>query len=701
MVKKVSTVGPFNECIQTEDNDDNFLEDPALFYDELPQPYRRINKILLEVFNDAWEEIAKWEAARIKDASRIRPPVYDCASQLQGYSDANCLACSPDGLHVVVGLSSGLAVLSGPTQQMEAILSEEGMDIVQLDLKQMSSDVLVINSQDVQGVVRLFAFTKTMLFPLYVFNEGVPEDSMQKTAIKSDMSLSVDFIGIFMQDKSSSQQIGCLEVYRLPRDAWLKEIEATVGRINADKEISAQAEGEMLEEGISSESTGEITETTCRPEGADLPARIPSAGYQRIFASQKFSPPTLTLKLQHPNKIPSMSWSTPYQASRVAGSDGDVIGTGSNHIVSAHHLSNRMAMFKHQHQQHLQYLPKGYSSSSTPAQVLPTFHFLLPGKLSSNDQSSAGHPNTIAVWWSGERHLMQYSLTKSSKDLKPDSVWSMSNPVVSSAVTECNCTMALALSNNSVVIWNRFLGLPYKTLHLDDPGQVSWMTFSASFSTSEVKDLGTEVTGSSGLHLLVQCTTGAVYTVPCTWGQDPAPVLVSTEICNDDEIPSSIELIRGTPQLILIARQDDRIFLHDINEKASLCEVALPKCYILHRALDHPAVVTASGGRMLYAIGTQTATEETSEDRVTSIVRSLFAVKMWLFPHLDSYQPMANRPISQPCCQKVSQNNLEVHTSKILQNRIEEQLSRKTRLQGRWYKMKEELSHTLELMAGN
>lgn len=83
MVKKVSTVGPFNECMQTEDVDDNFLEDPALFYDELPQPYRRINKILLEVFNDAWEEIAKWEAARIKDASRIRPPVYDCASQLQ------------------------------------------------------------------------------------------------------------------------------------------------------------------------------------------------------------------------------------------------------------------------------------------------------------------------------------------------------------------------------------------------------------------------------------------------------------------------------------------------------------------------------------------------------------------------------------------------------------------------------------------
>lgn len=54
---------------------------------------------------------------------------------------------------------------------------------------------------------------------------------------------------------------------------------------------------------------------------------------------------------------------------------------------------------------------------------------------------------------------------------------------------------------------------------------------------------------------------------------------------------------------MLIARQDGRIFLHDISEKALLCEVALPKCYMLHRALDHPAVVTASAGRMLYAIG--------------------------------------------------------------------------------------------------
>lgn len=83
MVKKVHPVVRFDECLPTEDDDDNFLEDPALFYDELPQPYRRINKILLEIFNNAWEEIAIWETARVKDASRIRPPVYDCALQLQ------------------------------------------------------------------------------------------------------------------------------------------------------------------------------------------------------------------------------------------------------------------------------------------------------------------------------------------------------------------------------------------------------------------------------------------------------------------------------------------------------------------------------------------------------------------------------------------------------------------------------------------
>lgn|SRR6218665_222981 len=93
MVKKVSSVRPFNECLPTDDDDDNFLEDPALFYDELPQPYRRINKILLEIFNDAWEEIAKWEAARFKDASRIRPPVYDCASQLQVIDIIRMLSC--------------------------------------------------------------------------------------------------------------------------------------------------------------------------------------------------------------------------------------------------------------------------------------------------------------------------------------------------------------------------------------------------------------------------------------------------------------------------------------------------------------------------------------------------------------------------------------------------------------------------------
>ena len=37
---------------------------------------------------------------------------------------------------------------------------------------------------------------------------------------------------------------------------------------------------------------------------------------------------------------------------------GDVIGMGTNHLVSLQHLEGRDSMFGHHHQQHMKYLPK-------------------------------------------------------------------------------------------------------------------------------------------------------------------------------------------------------------------------------------------------------------------------------------------------------------------------------------------------------
>lgn len=66
-----------------EDDADDYLQDPDLLKDLLPQPYRLIDKTVSKLVDDAWEIISSREDRRIAEASKIRPPKYVCGVQLQ------------------------------------------------------------------------------------------------------------------------------------------------------------------------------------------------------------------------------------------------------------------------------------------------------------------------------------------------------------------------------------------------------------------------------------------------------------------------------------------------------------------------------------------------------------------------------------------------------------------------------------------
>ena len=55
-----------------------------------------------------------------------------------------------------------------------------------------------------------------------------------------------------------------------------------------------------------------------------------------------------------------INWSSPYQASKLIDSTGDVIGSGCHHLVSAHHLDMRNSIFEQLREQQMKYLPKDY-----------------------------------------------------------------------------------------------------------------------------------------------------------------------------------------------------------------------------------------------------------------------------------------------------------------------------------------------------
>ena len=61
-----------------ETNSTDFLSDPELYRDPLPQPYRRIDKLLQEILDDIWHIIEKADTEKRIEAEKYRP---DCTGK--------------------------------------------------------------------------------------------------------------------------------------------------------------------------------------------------------------------------------------------------------------------------------------------------------------------------------------------------------------------------------------------------------------------------------------------------------------------------------------------------------------------------------------------------------------------------------------------------------------------------------------------
>jgi hypothetical protein len=66
--------------VAVDDDSSQYLEDPSLFRDELPQPFRMINKLLDQILDCAWDVIADRLSIAVKNASRKQAPQYSCTT---------------------------------------------------------------------------------------------------------------------------------------------------------------------------------------------------------------------------------------------------------------------------------------------------------------------------------------------------------------------------------------------------------------------------------------------------------------------------------------------------------------------------------------------------------------------------------------------------------------------------------------------
>lgn len=80
--KNVTFTPPSIDNFPLEDDED-YITDPDQLLDRLPQPYRMIDKVLSQWYDEVWQIIEKRENERLEESRRIRAPQYECSAQME------------------------------------------------------------------------------------------------------------------------------------------------------------------------------------------------------------------------------------------------------------------------------------------------------------------------------------------------------------------------------------------------------------------------------------------------------------------------------------------------------------------------------------------------------------------------------------------------------------------------------------------
>lgn len=111
------------------DEDDcpgDYLQDPSLWSDQLPQPFRMLDRLLHELLHMTWEVIERRETERQREAAKVRIPEIEewsrvaVEGELAGgrEGDPCSVQCGREGYVFVQG-SRGFSVLRAPPVEGE------------------------------------------------------------------------------------------------------------------------------------------------------------------------------------------------------------------------------------------------------------------------------------------------------------------------------------------------------------------------------------------------------------------------------------------------------------------------------------------------------------------------------------------------------------------------------------------------------
>ncbi|XP_052699302.1 WD repeat-containing protein 93-like isoform X9 [Crassostrea angulata] len=676
--KNVNFTPPSIDNFPLEDDED-YITDPDQLLDRLPQPYRMIDKVLSQWYDEVWQIIEKRENERLEESRRIRAPQYECSAQMESQGRACCVCDSVDGRYIFIGQPRGLSAVDVQTQEKVASWEEESVDIHYVKAYLIGVQVYLVVTIDDMGFARLLIFGGDKFYFVKILNE-FQEGGTKLIISKCEASRNGDYLGAMFENPETAEV--WLEVYKLPRDAWLNELESVL--------IKKEEKSEE-DQGTDTQAPTDQEAPTPQNEVEPPPAATQEESTGGEKHTPKLSPTSVVMKLKPPPSMSGNPASSIHSACQKVDS-GEVIGTGVNHILTPNHKDMRKEVFAHLHDNLMEYLPK--EEEAEPLEDV-NFHFMTAGRLvptGLEQQSQIGLPTTIAVWWKGSTHVVHYSLLKQHKDfdVKPDLVWPYLSPVTSSAISDDTSLLAVGFENGNIIIWDRYLGIQRGIVNIMDRVKIVQLTFlDPNICPQNLDDYQPYRTKTS-TYLLALCDNGALYIMMSGPGLELDPICITPPVESEDDIFTMVQPIPGMHDLLITVLKSGKVQIRDTLQGTVLCEPVLPKSHELMTPWD-PVVAVGAMGQVLFLKGNNKDYGEEEGGDQSESAGALFMYQMKLFPTLDSYMSRKRDKVSQTVHAKI-ENRIEA----LMKERIAQQGLRKHHMQERWGNMKEEIWSILQ-----
>ncbi|XP_010376929.1 WD repeat-containing protein 93 isoform X2 [Rhinopithecus roxellana] len=505
-----------------EDEEDHVLVDPYEELDSLPQPYRMINKLVNLLFDQSWEIIEERNALREAESSQIQPTVFPPLGEIQLNKMPNCMAVSQD--YVFIGGAKGFTIYNLYNAKQIYAWEKLKVDVTSIWATDLGNEILIA-PVDEMGIIRLFYFYKEGLYLVKAINE-VDDTSKQTTCIKMEVSQGGDFAAFLLQGAGDIW----LDVYKLPKETWLKKVENPQLTSNPKKKVR-QLQLNTL--GLLSADQLEMDTNAC------------------FKGDIKLSLPVYIMKIKPPKPVTGTPFKSPLEVfAKIKDCYG--MGSGQNHFIKDSQWEQQAEIFQASY--------KKYLDGEWEEEPLSTatFYFLLPSCLfamPTEVKGPTGMTCVLGIHWTRSHNFFLYSLNRTLKDkADPEGVWPCAAPIAVSQLSCSSSYLVLACEDGVLTLWDLAKG---QNMYPEGP----------------VK---------SQTKCVVLCTDASLHLLEASGTQGPTiSVLVERPVKHLDKTICAVAPVPALPGMMLIFSKNGSVCLMDVAKREIICAFAPPGAFPL------------------------------------------------------------------------------------------------------------------------